>query len=265
MATQRQPAEGAGPRAAACARPRPHLEGPAVSGAFPYKVAFVIGVGFLASSVASGASYLLTIRHRLPFLPPEPLANFRELLHRGELRRAAREHRLASLIDPTSYGNLPELAEAMRRAGDAEGEIDQYRQALERWPLDPATHRALGQAYCRYRRFDEGIACLKEALRLDPRDARTHLALGEAWLEQERFADAARSFADAVRLEPHAAVAHNGLGIALALSGRPRQAVDAFAAALRLSPSPEYRANLERAREAAERDQAGAGAREASR
>lgn len=216
-----------------------------------YRAAFLLGVTAFASSVVGGAGYVWATRHRLPGLSPDALAAYHEHMRHGELRGAAREHRLASRIDPRSYGNSVELAQAMRLAGDAEGEIDQYRQARERWPLDPATHRALGSVYCRYRRFDEGIACLREALRLNPRDAVTHVVLAEAWLARGRTPEAVRSLSEAVRLDPRNAEAFNALGIAYAWSGEAGRAVEAFMEAVRLSPDPEYAANLERARGAA--------------
>lgn len=214
-----------------------------------YKVAFAAGAGLFAASMIAGAAQVVRTQKRLPGLPPELMNNIRQHLAKGELRQAAREYRLASRIDPMSYDNLPELAQAMRRAGDVEGEMDQYRQARDRWPLDPATHRALGRALCRNGRLDEGIASLRKALELRP-EAETELALGDAWLDHDRYVDALQAFSEAARLDPTNAAAHNGRGIALALSGDTRRAVEAFSEAVRLSPGPLYATNLDRARAA---------------
>jgi tetratricopeptide (TPR) repeat protein len=214
-----------------------------------YRVAFAIGVGAFALSWAGGLFHALFHRHHFPGLPPGALSDYRERLARGELRLAAEQHHMASRIDPTIHGHPAELAEAMRRTGDAEGEIEQYRLARDRWPLDPAPHRALGIVYCRYGRYGEGIACLQQSLRLGPREASTHIALGDAWLAQRRLEEAARSYTEAIRLAPTAAAAHNGLGLVYAQAGDLARAIAAFAAAARLDPDPQYAQNLERARQ----------------
>jgi tetratricopeptide (TPR) repeat protein len=215
----------------------------------PLRVGFAIGVGLFGASLVSGIGHVVRVSGSLPAFPPDALSDYKRDMTNGALRRAALEYAIASRINPTGVANAPELAEAMRRAGDVEGELEQYRIARARWPRNAATHRALGRAYCRYGRFDEGMVCLREALRLDPGDAKTLLALGDAWLEQGQFAEAARFYSEAILRDRGNAGAHNSLGIAFSYSGDSKQAISAFAEAVRLAPTnSEYSANLERAR-----------------
>jgi tetratricopeptide (TPR) repeat protein len=230
---------------------------PHVMALLPYRVAFAIGVGLFGASLVWGLAYVVRVNRSLPGFPPDLLSDYKSDLASGALRRAALRYRVATRISPTSFPHAAELAEAMRRAGDVEGELEQYRIARDRWPRDAATHRALGLAYSRHRRFDESVVSLNEALRVDPGDAKTYLALGDTRLEQGRFAEAVQSFAQAVAQDAGNALAHNSLGIALALSGDPARAAAAFAEAVRLDANPQYAANLERAR----RDIAGGTAR----
>jgi tetratricopeptide (TPR) repeat protein len=129
-----------------------------------YRLAFGLGAGAFGASLLGATAYTLARGGALPGLPPGALTAYERHLAQGELRQAAREHRVAARIDPTSFGNAPGLFQALREAGDVEGELEQYRLARARWPRDPAVHRALGQALCRLGRLDEGLAALAEAL-----------------------------------------------------------------------------------------------------
>ncbi len=86
----------------------------------------------------------------------------------------------------------------------------------------------------------------------------THVNVGNALLRTGRVDAAEREYARALELRSDNALAHNNLGLALLARGRAREALRHFEEALRHQPRfTEARENLERARRALERGQAG--------
>jgi tetratricopeptide (TPR) repeat protein len=216
-----------------------------------YRHALVLGVALYVVSFAVGIGYVLATRHRLPGLGLDTLEQAAEFERRGDLRNAAREYRMMTWLVPDNYGASRKLAEILSRSGGATADIDKYLRAREIWPRDPAVHRSLAWAFFGQKRYEEAIASFREALRYDPKDAAAQAGIGESQLDQDHYAEAAEAFRSALQLTPDDAALHNSLGITYALSGRRTESIQQFETAVRLAPSPEFKANLDRARAAA--------------
>ncbi|HSB61137.1 MAG TPA: tetratricopeptide repeat protein [Vicinamibacteria bacterium] len=216
--------------------------------ALAYRAAFLLGLLSYVACFLGGIGYFVAVHRALPGILIDPLRDAQVYLAQGDLRRAAREYRVASRISTVEWETSKKAADLAGKVGDPTVEVDKYLRARDLWPRDPATHRALALAYVRNGRFDEAMTSLRYALGVDPRDAATHAAIGDLHLERDQYAEAARWYRSALAIDPRAAGAHNGLGIAYALGGRSADAVAAFSEAVRLRPSEEFRGNLERAR-----------------
>jgi Tfp pilus assembly protein PilF len=218
-----------------------------------YRHAFVIGLALYLLSFTVGVAYVLAKRHRLPSLGLDTLEQAAEFEKRGDLQSAAREYRMMTRLVPDNYGASRKLAEILSRSGGTTADIDKYLRAREIWPRDAAVHRSLAWAFFSQKRYEEAIASFREALRYDPKDVAAQAGVGEAELEQDHYAEAAVAFRAALRLAPEDGALHNSLGITYALSGRRAESIEQFEAAVRFAPSPEFRANLDRARAEASR------------
>jgi tetratricopeptide (TPR) repeat protein len=211
-----------------------------------YRVAFALGAAAYAACFLAGLAYTLVTRGRLPAYDMNPLTEAREYLDRGDVQRAVQEYRTVARIDRGSFDTPRQVAELLRRVGDASGQIDAAAAARDRFPRTPAAHRNLGWAYFNNRRFDEALASFREALALDPTEPEAQRGIAEVWLEQDRFPEAIEAFRRALHRHPNDAAAHNGLAIALTLSGRTEEALRHFEDAARLDPG--FAANLRKAR-----------------
>jgi tetratricopeptide (TPR) repeat protein len=91
-----------------------------------------------------------------------------------------------------------------------------------------------GRAMVERRRFDEGMALLREAVALDPEAAYAYNALGIAHMEQQRWDDAVQSFRAASARAEKWVYPHYNLGRAFASQGRYREAEEEFRAGIAL-------------------------------
>ena len=61
------------------------------------------------------------------------------------------------------------------------GEIETYKQEVEKNPDDALAHYNLGVGYGESGMYEEAIESFKQAIRIDPDDAGAHFNLGEAY------------------------------------------------------------------------------------
>jgi Flp pilus assembly protein TadD len=136
------------------------------------------------------------------------------------------------------------------RAGDREGALVHYQEAVRLEPWNARIHRSLGILLSELNRLDEALAELEEAVRLDPELPNGHYDLGIVLQALGKMNEAESAYRTAVKLDPDHAEAYNNLGIILALRGDFTAAYAQFARALEADPDNEEAArNLERARE----------------
>jgi tetratricopeptide (TPR) repeat protein len=221
-------------------------EGGGLPGSPALRAAFRIGLALYTLAFAGGVTWAIRNEGRPPLLGDSALFLADRAYARGDVQRAAREYRMVARIDASNYDTPRRLAEMLRKAGDASGDVDRYLRATELWPADAATHRNLGWAYLQQRKVASARASFERAAALDPKDAATQHGLGEALLEEQRFAEAVVALSKSVESRPDDAAIQNSLGMALGLAGRDEDAVAHFEIAARLNP--DYQGNLERAR-----------------
>ncbi len=91
----------------------------------------------------------------------------------------------------------------------------EYRAAAELDSNDATLRSALGNVLIQEKKWDEGIATLREAVSLRPEDAVAHNNLGVALQTVGNIPDAVTEYREALRLKPDYAEAHQNLGDAL--------------------------------------------------
>ena len=127
-------------------------------------------------------------------------------------------------------------AVAHLQAGRWAEAVDVSRRLVSREPRHADAWQLMGLAYCRMRRFDEGVAALEQALLLKPMDAALANNVGEALRQAGRLQDAERSMRRALDLQPRFAEAAFNLGNVLRDMGRSNEAIASFQEAIEARP-----------------------------
>lgn len=117
--------------------------------------------------------------------------------------------RLLAALDRAGDPGTPEeavarsnLAEALRRRGEAEAAVAQHRVAIRRLPDFGGARFNLGVALRDLGRNDEAAEAFAEARRLMPDFIPARIALAAAWEAQGRAAEAEAALTQALRLSP---------------------------------------------------------------
>jgi tetratricopeptide (TPR) repeat protein len=221
-----------------------------------YRALFALGMALTAASFVTGLVAAWRSEHRLPGLGQSPYVAAERSEQAGDRAAAAREYRAAARLNRASLGETLRAAERLAWLGDSAGAAEMLAEADRRAPGAPRVQAALGWVLLHQRRFDDAERALRRALQSTPEDAHAWAGLGEVDAGRGRYDEAIAAYRRSLAIDPAADV-HNGLGIALAESGRPGLAVQEFEAAVALVPSPEYQANLERARSEARNESGG--------
>jgi spermidine synthase len=137
-----------------------------------------------------------------------------------------REDGQASYYLSRAYGVLGETAAA----------IDALQETIARDPSHYNAYVELGNLLARERRFDEGIARLKQALGMKPNSAGAYIELGNILVTQGNVAGAIDNYGRALDVDPESARAHGNLGIVLADQGKTGEAIIHFERALEIDP-----------------------------
>jgi tetratricopeptide (TPR) repeat protein len=143
----------------------------------------------------------------------------------------------ALAADPGNHAVLNNLGLALKAAGDLDGAIAAYREAVRIDPDFAVAHSNLGVALGAAGDPDGAIAAHRAAIRADPTYATPHNNLGVVFRDAKRDqAAAVAAFKEAVRIDPKYANAHNNLGVSLRAVNDPEGAMAAYRAAVRANP-----------------------------
>lgn len=150
----------------------------------------------------------------------------------------------AAAIDPQNAFAQYRLGDGARLAGDGDGAIARYREALRLRPAFAEVHSDLGAVLAARGDFDAALAHYREAIRLSPRLPLAHTSLGVALATRGRLAEAVDEHRKALAIDPDYMEAHVNLGSALDDLGRLDEAEREYAIALGLRPSAEAYTDL---------------------
>lgn len=137
-----------------------------------------------------------------------------------------------SVKDPSPY---IAQGEERRAAGDLDGALDAFTQAVAAAPSSALAHNKLGTVYVDLQRWDDAFAEFSKATQLDPRHAPAHSNLGNVYRERGRLDEAVACYQRAIAVDPDYWVAHQNLGVVFKQQGRIADAVREFKTATRLS------------------------------
>ena len=137
-----------------------------------------------------------------------------------------------STQDPTSF---LEDGEARLAAGDVDGALAAFRQAVVVASSSAMAHSKLGIAYAHKKEWDAAAIEFARAPQLDPTYAPAYSNLGNIYRERGQLDQAIAHYQKAVSLDPDYPIAHQNLGIAYKEQGRVAEAVREFKTASRLS------------------------------
>ncbi|HLW48122.1 MAG TPA: tetratricopeptide repeat protein [bacterium] len=127
------------------------------------------------------------------------------------------------------------LGEERRAAGNLDGALEAFTQAVAAAPSSALAHNKLGTVYVDLQRWDDAFSEFSKAVQLDPRHAPAHSNLGNVYRERGRLDEAVVCYQRAISTDPDYWVAHQNLGVVLKQQGRIGDAVREFKTATRLS------------------------------
>lgn len=132
-----------------------------------------------------------------------------------------------------------DLGSNLLNAGDTQGALKEYLEAVEDNPDLPNVHNGLGVIYAySFGRWDEAEAELKKAVALDANFSEGHTNLGALYIARGRFAEAVPHFEKALKnaLYKDRVLAQGNLGWALYKSGSSDKGIGELKSALSLAP-----------------------------
>jgi serine/threonine-protein kinase len=170
--------------------------------------------------------------------PESPMAHANlgiTLRRKGDIDGAIAEYREAiRLKDDSSFHTI--LGRALDDKGQLDQAIAEHREAVRLKADSADAHEGLGLALTTKGNLDGAIAEYKEALALDPKLAQAHFNLGIALRDKGDLDGAIAEFRKAIALDPWDADAHNEVGVILSDRGQLDEAITEYREALRLEP-----------------------------
>lgn len=124
----------------------------------------------------------------------------------------------------------------LKRAGNASGALDAFRQSIKLNAHVSAPWIGLAQLLDANNQLEDARQCLQRAAAADPRDVLARRLLASSHQALGYVEDARREFQCALKLDPECGPAHFGLGQLLEDLGEPEAAADAYRTAIRLDP-----------------------------
>jgi tetratricopeptide (TPR) repeat protein len=159
-----------------------------------------------------------------------------EALRERKPAEAVGFYRAALATRPTVATVHLEVGMALRRQGQLDEAMAEFRRAIEldsKWSPD---HYMLGRCWEARGRLDEAMAEFRRAIELDPREARAHDMLGRCWEARGRLDEAMAEYRRAIELNPRGATAHFMLGRCWQSRGELDEAMAEYRRAIELDP-----------------------------
>ncbi|MCA9155953.1 MAG: tetratricopeptide repeat protein [Planctomycetales bacterium] len=124
-------------------------------------------------------------------------------------------------IDSELYRQTALMLEAR---GNAAAAVEQYRQAIEAEPKEPANYVALARLYDRQGQFDEATAQYRQAIQIDGSCGTAWNDLGLCLARQGKFAEATDAMRQAVQIAPDKPLYRNNMATVLVQAGATEEA-----------------------------------------
>lgn len=124
-------------------------------------------------------------------------------------------------IDSELYRQTALMLEAR---GNAAAAIEQYRQAIEAEPKEPANYVALARLYDRQGQFDEATTQYRQAIQIDGSCGTAWNDLGLCLARQGKFTEATEAMRQAVQITPDKPLYRNNLATVLVQAGSTEEA-----------------------------------------
>lgn len=136
-----------------------------------------------------------------------------------------------------SLVGLVKAAQSALAAGDLDGALAAFRQAVTDFPDQPASHNNLGAFYMGLEQYAPAEVCFREAVALLPENANLRFNLGVTRMRLAQPQRALVDFATVLAETPDDPEAHNNLAVAQFLTGDPAGAAASLDRALALQPN----------------------------
>ncbi|MBD2533284.1 tetratricopeptide repeat protein [Nostoc flagelliforme FACHB-838] len=121
-------------------------------------------------------------------------------------------------------------------AGNYEGAIEDFNQAIELDPQNALAYNRRGDAYYRLGDYEQAQADSSQAILLNPQDANAYFDRGFAFSELNKYKEAIADYTQAIKLNSKDAYAYYGRGLARAKSKDNKGAIEDFSKAIALKP-----------------------------
>jgi tetratricopeptide (TPR) repeat protein len=121
-------------------------------------------------------------------------------------------------------------------AGNYEGAIEDFNQAIELDPKNALAYNRRGDAYYRLGDYEQAQADSSQAILLNPEDANAYFDRGFAFSELDKYKEAIADYTQAIKLNSEDAYAYYGRGLARAGLKDNKGAIKDFNKAIALKP-----------------------------
>ena len=170
------------------------------------------------------------------------------LARRHDYRAAIEQYQQAAQLEPRNPAALINLAQVQFFAGEASAAETTLQQALKIDPANAATKTALARASMAQGDVKRGIGMLEDVRKGQPKDVDARILLAQAYLTQKNSKQAVAVAGEAVRAAPDNAAALHMLGVALLVDGDRAAGLENLRIAASKAPaSTVYRFDLARA------------------
>ncbi|MBD2559319.1 MULTISPECIES: serine/threonine-protein kinase [Nostoc] len=121
-------------------------------------------------------------------------------------------------------------------AGNYEGAVEDFNQAIELEPQNALAYNRRGDAYYRLGDYEQAQADSSQAILLNPQDANAYFDRGFAFSELGKYKEAIADYTQAIKLNSENAYAYYGRGLARAQVKDNKGAMGDFSKAIALKP-----------------------------
>ena len=216
-----------------------------VSALWLHKVVYVLGLALFFAACVSGLGYEIATERRLPTAHVDHYVKADGHLRKREYENAIAEYRRGTKIRPDLIHGFIGLARALDESGDADGQLQTFKNLVAVRPRAKMGHLRLAEIYEKMGRLDEAVAHYRVLARAEPHSGDVRYNLGVVLLKSKQYDEAAREIMRTLPLLPGDPRVYNNLGVALIHQKKSELAIDSFAAAVRLDPeNVHYLANL---------------------